>query len=155
MRYLLAVDLGLRTGLALYGEDGKLVWYRSHNFGTTDRLRRGAHGLLEGIPELAAIIVEGGGSLATVWEREAVRRNILLCKVSAEVWRKVFLLSREQRTGAEAKKNADALARKVIEWSAAPRPRTLRHDTAEAILVGLWGIVHLGWVSRLPSGLLR
>jgi hypothetical protein len=155
VRYLLAVDLGLRTGLALYDENGKLVWYRSHNFGTTERLRRGVHGLLEGTQGLAAIIIEGGGNLATVWEREAERRNISLCRVSAEVWRKAFLLSREQRTGTEAKKNADAMARKIIEWSAAPRPTALRHDAAEAILVGLWGILHLGWLGGLPPELQR
>ena len=43
---LLAVDLGLKTGLALYGEDGKLRWYRSKNFGTTARLKRAVYSLL-------------------------------------------------------------------------------------------------------------
>lgn len=47
MKSLLSVDLGLKTGLALYGEDGRLLWYRSHNLGATDRLRRAAHVILQ------------------------------------------------------------------------------------------------------------
>ncbi|MEN9933480.1 MAG: hypothetical protein RLZZ387_59, partial [Chloroflexota bacterium] len=32
MTTLLAVDVGLRAGLALFDQDGRLRWYRSHNF---------------------------------------------------------------------------------------------------------------------------
>ncbi len=155
MRSLLAVDLGLKTGLALFAVDGKLLWYRSHNFGTTERLKRGVHGLLNGIPELSAIIIEGGGNLATVWEREAERRNILLIRVDAAVWRKAFLLRREQRTGIDAKHNAGKMARDVIEWSGAALPKALRHDAAEAILIGLWGLLHLGWIADIALKLKR
>lgn len=155
MRSLLAVDLGLKTGLALYGEDGKLIWFRSHNFGTTERLRRGVHGILISIPELAAIIIEGGGNLATVWEREAERRHILLRRVDAAVWREILLLQREQRTGVEAKDSAGKMARKVIEWSGVALPKALRHDTAEAILIGLWGILHFRWIADIPRELQR
>ena len=43
-RQLLAVDLGLRTGLAAFGDDGRLRWYRSQHFGSTASLRRGGAG---------------------------------------------------------------------------------------------------------------
>ena len=43
---LLAVDLGLRTGFALYGRDGRLVSYRSQNLGSKARLKRAAGSLL-------------------------------------------------------------------------------------------------------------
>lgn len=155
MPSLLAVDLGLKTGLALYSGDGKLLWYRSHNFGTVERLKRGAHGLLNGIEELSAIVIEGGGNLAAVWEREAERRQILLLQVHASDWRELFLLQREQRTGADAKHHAGELAREMIESSGAPRPKALRHDTAEAILIGLWGVLHLGWLAEVPIKLKR
>lgn len=155
MKTLLAVDLGLRTGLALYGEDGKLIWYRSHNFGTTDRLRRAAHGILDGIPSLSAIVIEGGGKLAAVWEKEAREREIGFHQLGAEAWREAFLLPREQRTGQDAKRYAGEMARKVIEWSGAPRPTSLRHDAAEAILIGLWGAVRLGWLDGVPDGVRR
>ena len=155
MRTLLAVDLGLKTGLALCGDDGKLIWYRSHNYGTTERLRRGVSGIVAEVSDLACIVIEGGGNLATVWEKEAERRCITLCRVSAEAWRELFLFPREQRTGVDAKKHAGEIARQVIVWSGAPRPTSLRHDAAEAILIGLWGLVHMGWINSLPVGLRR
>lgn len=155
MGSLLAVDLGLKTGLALFGENGKLVWYRSHNFGTTDRLRHAVPGILNTTSDLTALAIEGGGNLATVWEKEAKRRGIMLIQIGAEKWRQLFLYDREQRSGTDAKKYAGEMARKVIEWSAAPRPTALRHDTAEAIMIGLWGILHLGWLAELPRELQR
>lgn len=152
---LLAVDLGLKTGLALFEESGKLVWYRSHNFGTTERLRRAVPGILDGIPGLAAIVIEGGGNLATVWEKEALRRGIALQRIDAGEWRKLFLYSREQRSGVGAKRHAGEIARKVIAWAEASRPTSLRHDAAEAIMIGLWGMLHLGWLDALPKELQR
>ena len=155
MGSLLAVDLGLKTGLALFSENGKLVWYRSHNFGTTDRLRHAVPGIINTTSDLTALVIEGGGNLATVWEKEAERRGIMLIQIGAEKWRQLFLYDREQRSGTDAKKYAGEMARKVIEWSAAPRPTALRHDTAEAIMIGLWGILHLGWLAELPRELQR
>ena len=113
MTSLLAVDLGLKTGLALFGENGKLIWYRSHNF------------------------IEGGGNLATVWEKEAERRGLAWHQIGAGEWRQLLLYSREQRSGPEAKKHAGEFARKVIEWSGTAHPTSLRHDAAEAIMIGL------------------
>lgn len=155
MKTLLAVDLGLKTGLALFAEQGNLLWYRSHNFGTTERLKRAVPKLLNGIPELAALIIEGGGNLAIIWEKEADRRNISFLQISANEWRQLFLYSREQRSGIDAKKHAGDIARKVIEWSQAPRPTALRHDTAEAIMIGLWGVLECGWLERIPEELRR
>jgi hypothetical protein len=155
MGSLLAVDLGLKTGLALFNRDGTLAWYRSHNFGNRERLKRGIPGILETIPHISAIVMEGGGNLATLWEKEAERRGIATVRISAEEWRHEFLYSREQRSGTESKRHAGELARKVIQWAQASRPTALRHDTAEAIMIGLWGLLHLGWLQALPKELQR
>ncbi|MHC1697174.1 MAG: hypothetical protein AB9919_03730 [Geobacteraceae bacterium] len=155
MKTLLAVDLGLKTGLALYGEDGRLIWYRSHNFGSTERLRRGVHGILKELSELALLVIEGGGNLVVVWEKEASQRSILVRRIGSEVWRELFLFPRERRTGPEAKKHAGEVAREIIDWSGAARPLSLRHDTAEAILIGLWGVLQAGWLPALPQELQR
>lgn len=155
MASLLAVDLGVRTGLALFGRDGRLVWYRSQNYGTLARLRRGASAVLQGLPDLTWLVLEGGGDTAEAWEREARRRGIPLRKIGAEPWRELLLLPREQRHGAQAKRHAGALARRVIAWSAAARPTSLRHDAAEAILIGLWAVLELGWLPSLPPELAR
>jgi hypothetical protein len=152
---LLAVDIGLRTGLALFCQGGRLQWYRSHNFGTVTRLRRGVRRVITTIPELTWLVLEGGGPLADVWRREADRRGISVRQISAEAWRERFLYPREQRTGAHAKESATDLARRVIAWSHARRPTALRDDAAEAILVGLWGTLEVGWLAYLPDELRR
>jgi len=154
-QFLLAVDIGLRTGMALFRQDGRLQWYRSQNFGTVTRLRRGARGVLVGIPELAWLVLEGGGTLAEVWIHEAERRSVRVRQISAEAWRQRLLYAREQRTGAYAKAHAIDLARRVIAWSQARRPTSLRDDAAEAILVGLWGTLEVGWLACLPDELRR
>ena len=153
MPSLLAIDLGLRTGLAVYGSDGKLRRYGSHNFGSAARLRRGVVSVLAEPIDLERIYIEGGGPLADIWVREAERRGISVRLVSAETWRRALLYEREQRNGDQAKRVADTLARRVIAWSGATRPTALRHDTAEAILIGLWGVLDAGWLERLPDDL--
>lgn len=148
---MLAVDAGLRCGFARYGKEGRLRWYRSQNFGARSRLRRAIRGVLAGVPELEWLVLEGTGPVADVWSREAERAGIRVLQVSAETWRPALLLPREQRTGAAAKQSAGRLARRVIEWSGAPRPTSLRHHAAEAILLGLWGVVQVGWLEGLPE----
>ena len=150
---LLAVDVGLRTGLALYGRDGRLRWYRSQHWPDRARMRRAVRGLVHGIGDLRWVALEGGGPLAEIWLREAARRGVRVLTVTAEQWRGALLWPRERRTGPGAKRHAGPLARRVIEWSGAPRPTSLRHDAAEAILVGLWAVRRLGWLPRLPGGI--
>src|SRR4051812_27112729 len=75
MASLLAVDLGLRTGLALYSSDGRLRWYRSQHYGKRASLRRGVHGLFDAEPDVTLLVLEGGGPIAEIWVREAQRRE--------------------------------------------------------------------------------
>ncbi len=152
-RSLLAVDLGLKAGVARYGGDGRLVAYRSTNFGSRERLKRGLGAVLDEAPGLAVVVVEGDRHLAALWEREATRRGARCVAVSPEQWRALLLNPSARRSGADAKESADALARRVIAWSGAPRPTSLRHDAAEAILIGLWGVIAEGWLPTLPPEL--
>lgn len=147
------MDLGVRTGLALYGADGRLRWYRSQNYGAPSRLKRGAYGLLREHPGVERLVLEGGGDLAELWAKEGTRRGLHVETVDAETWRRALLYPRERRSGADAKARADTLARRVIDWSGAARPTSLRHDAAEAILVGLWGVLRAGWLERVPDAL--
>jgi hypothetical protein len=153
MRLLLAVDVGVRTGLAVYGDDGRLRTYRSQNFGSAARLRRAVPAILDAPRALSHVVLEGGGPLADIWRDASARRALEVMDVSAEQWRRLLLYDREQRTGADAKRVADGLARRVIDWSEAPRPTSLRHDAAEAILVGLYAAVRLGWLAGVPSAI--
>lgn len=153
MPSLLAVDVGIRTGLAVYRDDGRLIWYRSRNFGAAARLRRAIPALLHEAFDPAYVVLEGGGPLADHWATAAERHGAHMRRVSAEEWRSLFLLAREQRSGEQAKRTADALARRVVVWSNAPRPTSLRHDAAEAILIGLWGVIAVGWLPSVPAAL--
>ena len=155
MSSLLAVDLGLKTGLALYSQAGRLCWYRSKNFGTTARLKRGVRSILNDLPDLTDLIIEGGGPLAEIWLREAERRHIIVRQVSAETWREQLLHPRERRSAQQAKQKAGKLARQIIAWSGAARPTSLRHDAAEAILIGFWGVLEIGWLEYIPEVLGR
>jgi hypothetical protein len=153
MPTLLAVDLGVRTGLALFRSDGRLVWYRSQNFGNAARLRRAVGGLLNECGDLAWVFLEGGGPLADIWLAATAKRAVQTRRVAAEDWRADVLLQRQQRRGPQAKRAADIVARRVIEWSSAARPTSLRHDAAEAILLGVWGAWQVGWLSSLREAI--
>ncbi len=135
---LLAIDLGLRFGWAAFAADGRLVAYGSRHFGTRATLRKAVPQILGEYPELTLLVVEGGGDLFGPWEKEAARRGIPLKQVMGEDWRKTLLLPYQRRSGKDAKAAADGLAREVIDRSGAKRPTSLRHDAAEAILVGAW-----------------
>lgn len=152
MASLLAVDVGLRCGLANYGDDGRLCWYRSHNFGSRARLKRAIPSILHEQMDTAWLVVEGG-VYAELWTSIARKADIDVVQIAAEDWRRDLLLAREQRNAATAKQSADLLARRVIAWSAAPAPTSLRHDAAEAILIGLWGVIRVGWLDRPPAAL--
>ncbi len=153
---LLAVDLGLRTGFALYGRDGRLVSYRSQNLGSKSRLRRAAGSVLADHREAELVVLEGGGDIAELWVRAAERAGRRARVIDAHVWRRALLLPREQRHGTDAKAAADGLARAVIEWSGAPRPKgPLRHDAAEAVAIGLWGVLDAGWLDAVPDAVAR
>ncbi|PLX82765.1 MAG: hypothetical protein C0616_01700 [Desulfuromonas sp.] len=137
---LLAVDLGLKSGLACFDREGILCWYRSTNFGSTTRLRRAVPKLLFEIHGLERLILEGGGPLADIWLKEAKKIGLDVSLISAERWRRDLLIPRQRRTGQDAKTAAIELARKIIDGSRAPRPTSLRHDAAEAILIGYYGV---------------
>lgn len=146
MRRLLAVDAGLRAGLALWDDTGTLHWYRSRNYGARARLKRAAWRAVGEAGPLDALVVEGGGPMADPWLRAADRRDVPARSVDAGAWRERLLLPRDRRSGGDAKDEAVRLARTVIEWAGAPRPTSLRHDAAEAVLVGLWALVDQGWL---------
>lgn len=139
---LLAVDVGVRTGLAGFSREGRLLWWSSRNFGSVARLRRGADALLGELPALSCLVVEGDGRLAEIWRKHARTRRLSFHWVSAETWREELLIQRQRRSGEQAKATAVELARVRVREAGLSPPRALGHDAAEAILVGLWAGVH-------------
>jgi hypothetical protein len=136
--------------LAKYGHNGRLHWYRSHHYANRDALRRAIRGLLDDEPEVTELVIEGGGPLAMAWRKASERRGIHVEVIAAETWRREFFRGAVTERRTDAKKAAEALARRVIEWSGTARPVALRHDAAEAILIGFWRIRLLNWAVDLP-----
>ncbi|HLY08390.1 MAG TPA: hypothetical protein VKW04_03685 [Planctomycetota bacterium] len=135
---LLCIDLGLRCGWAAFDGTGRLRSYGSRHFGNRTSLRKAIPQILGQYPRLEKLVIEGGGDLFLPWEKEATRRGIPVQQVMGEVWREAILKPHQRRTGQAAKEASDDVARGVIERSGAKRPTSLRHDAAEAILVGVW-----------------
>lgn len=149
--HLLAVDVGLHTGLALFDEQPRLLWYRSHHLPNPLKLKKMIAKLLRAPPRTTHIYLEGGGPLAELWQREAEKLAIGLRQIQAESWRNRLFYARQHVTGSQAKKEADGLARLVIDRLGGRKPTQLRHDTAEAILIGLYGLLELGWLDSWPD----
>jgi hypothetical protein len=147
---LLAVDLGLWTGLAVFSRDGRCLRYRSTHFPSISALKQALPRLLDEAPGLAALFCEGDRQLGAVWTKLAEKRGVACVVTQAERWREVLLAPHERRDGAQAKAQADVRAREVLAWSGLKRPTSLRHDAAEAILLGVWGGLELGWIERAP-----
>lgn len=148
---LLAIDLGLRAGLAWYSGDGRLASYRSTHFASTAVLKRGIEAVLAEAEQLSFLVVEGDRRHAELWAKRAEKRGARILLVAPEVWRARLLLPRESRSGRDAKDAATVLARQVIEWSGARRPTSLNDDAAEAILLGLYGVLAVGWLDAPPA----
>jgi len=135
---LLAIDLGLRCGWAAFDRSGRLLGYGSRHFGSRGSLRKAIPHILGQYPRLACLVIEGGGELLVPWERGAARRGVDVRQVASETWREAMLKPKERATGPDAKASAGAVARHLIERSGARRPTSLRHDAAEAIVLGAW-----------------
>lgn len=145
MSALLAVDAGVRTGLALLDRGGRVLWCRSHNLGTTARLRKAAARIFFELPLLEFLVVEGGGETAGIWQHAAGKRNVPCMIIQAQDWRADFLLPRQRQSGLKAKAAACSLVASILRREGWSSPTIPSHDAAEAALVGLWTAVHLGW----------
>lgn len=151
MAHLLAVDVGLHTGLAFFSEDARLLWYRSHHISSPAKLKRVIGKLLRETPRPTHLYLEGSGPLADSWLCEAEKLSIETVQIHAQQWRERLFYARQHRSGAQAKRVAGEIARQVIERLGDKKPTSLRHDTAEAIMVGLYGLLQLGWLNSWPA----
>lgn len=149
IKYLLSVDAGIRTGLALYNCSGVLKWYRSHNLGSMVSLRKVAYSLLKSIDGLEYIVVEGGGPITNVWINAAQKLKIATIRTDAGEWRKELLYLKEHPNSQKAKESAIKLSRQIIHSSDAPAYNAPKHDAAEAILIGKWGCKKVNWIQSV------
>jgi hypothetical protein len=154
LEFLLAVDLGVKTGLALFSSDGRLLWHRSQNFGNKTRLRKAIPWIVSLEEDITYIVIEGGGPLLKLWDAYLEKRNIEVLHIMAEEWRHSLLLSREQRKGWQAKENAVRYAGIIIQKISNQKTVVTNNNAAEAILIGTWAMEKLGWINS-AAALLR
>ncbi len=90
-----------------------------------------------------SIVVEGSRDLGKVWIKKGIKLNIPVLQVSPERWREDILGSRDLASK-EAKRLAALYARDIIIDSGLSPPKVVNLDAAEAILIGFWGVKHIG-----------
>ena len=137
--------------MALFSSEPGLLWYRSQNYGNRNRLKADVHNILMDLTSSDIIVVEGGGELLKIWKAAALKKRMEFMQVYAEDWRQDLMFKRQFKDGLTAKKYASELAMQVVSLYGDKKPLPMIHDAAEAILVGLWGIYSLGWITQLPE----
>lgn len=146
MAALLAVDGGLRTGLAVWDDAGCLRTWRAARFPRRRALLAGARTILRDLPDdLVAIVVEGDRAWADAWSRAARPRGVRVVGVQAADWRVDMLGPAGLADARAAKRAAGERARALIAARAARGAPHLSHDAAEAICLGYWWANQLGW----------
>ena len=142
---LLAVDLGMKAGLAWFDESGRLLRARSTHFADRATLKRALPGIWREVPGITQLVIEGGGSLAEIWLKSAARRGIAVTQICAEQWRADVLIPSQRRNGQTAKAAACAKAAEIARQDGCPPCQEYLDDAAEAIVFGKWHARKLGW----------
>jgi hypothetical protein len=155
---LLAVDLGLRTGLCLFDSTGKLRRYADRQFDSNADLEQGASQILSSwerdeILQITHVAIEGSDpDLLSTWSRAIGNRLVL--NVRPDQWRQDLLAPEDRECGEKSKGASRILARTVIDRFGAENldRAPFSTDCAESILVGLHVAQRLGWIDReLPE----
>ena len=143
---LLAIDVGMKAGLAWFDDDGTLIRARSTRFANRATLKRALPSIWTELPGVRQVVLEGQGDIADIFRKSALRAALPVQQFSAEEWRKDMLLARERRTGRQAKATAESLAMRIAHESGKPPRCAYDDDAAEAVLFGLWFISF--WTNR-------
>jgi predicted phosphodiesterase len=150
-RRLLAVDLGLRTGAALFDEDGKLLRLDSCRFVDPEGLEQGLEDLI--IKSCVThVVIEGEDrKLYNIWKNaiEKLPGDVKMARVVADDWRHDFLLKKEQKFAHKAKEAASLIAKQFLAGTDYETVK-LSVDAHEAVLIGHYSLRVLGWADLPP-----
>lgn len=166
---LVAVDLGFRTGLALYSEHGHLLEYEHAIYESIEDLEAGC---LKMIAEweskyqhynseqyhITKVAIEGADvALRGLWKY--IAEDILHCPlllVKPEEWRADLLLAKERASGEAAKEASRLIARQLVaEYGGRLHKGKFPTDVAEAVLLGYHVSRRLEWIPRKEPGVRR
>ena len=145
----MAVDLGVKTGLAVYNSNGDLINYKSRNYGNAKRLKKAIYQILKEQENLHFLYLEGGGKLDKYWVKQAAKLGIEIKQLHAETWRKkLFPKHQAYYHSKPVKTYAEKQAKEILKAHAFPIPENLNKDVSEAILIGLYGCIEQGWINK-------
>jgi hypothetical protein len=163
---LLAVDLGLRSGVSLFNNRGELVRYEQFHF-ERETLQDTAQQLVQEWEEdvnkesdgsdprpwrVTHLAIEGGDPVfRDAWSEATEDMSLLF--VPPEEWRGSLLLDKEKTSGKESKAAARLIARQVVTdfGVMSLHDGTFKTDVAEAVVLGLYVARKLGWITREPA----
>jgi Icc-related predicted phosphoesterase len=174
---LLAVDLGLRTGVSLFDDAGRLLRYENFQFDSAAELQKGATALLDEWEaavnnsneydtnkswKVSRIAIEGGDPpLAEAW-RQAANGQRALLYVKPEEWRADLLTNKEMLSGETSKAASRLIAQQIVSdfgFMVQHDGGDFQTDMAESVLLGLHVSRRLGWgnqrdpaIRRSPNG---
>jgi hypothetical protein len=151
---LLAVDLGLRTGLCLFDSAGKLLRHDDRQFASVDDLEQGASAILslwgeEAGLRISHVAIEGSDpDLFLAWSKAIGDRRIL--RVPPEDWRRDLLTPKDCECWKSSKEASRVAARSIIERFGTNGLDRVDYttDCAEALLLGVHVAQRLGWIHR-------
>lgn len=168
---LLAIDLGLRTGISLFNDRGELLRYDYIHLTDVDELHdhaarlmmeweNGANTDSEKTGErwqLTCIALEGSEpSHFEAWREAAMDTDLEIpeiISVRPDEWRSEFLERKESISGKKSKEAARLIARQVVSDYGVMDNHVGRFktDAAESIVMGMFVARRLGWVKREPA----
>ena len=143
---LLAVDLGMKAGLAWFDSHGRLLRARATHFANRTLLRQALPGIWREFPNVTHVVLEGGGPLAEIWLKSATRMGLTTTQISAEQWRAEVFTPTQRRKGQSAKAAARARAAEIARRDGCLPCQEFPTDAAEAIVFGKWHAQKLGWM---------
>jgi Icc-related predicted phosphoesterase len=147
-RCLLAVDLGLRTGTAVFDRNGTVLAVDTWRFHDPESLDLGLKDILTA-HNITHVVIEGEDrKLFYIWRRAIEKfEGVQLARVVADDWRRMLLSKKEMRDARKAKSAAGLIAKQVLKDNEDLRDKKLSSDAAEALLVGRYAVRVLGWIT--------
>ena len=177
-RRLMAVDLGLKSGIAVYDENGQILHVENVRFIDPTQLEEGLQRLIEPW-QVSHVVIEGEDrKLYNIWkktiermfgggrneedeeeeeeeEEDDMQPSVLVSRVIAEDWRRLLLTSKERRSARLAKQAASLIARQIVKKSPRLQDIGMTTDAAEAVLIGHYAVRVLGWANNDSPAVLR